>query len=109
MARSLDTITLASKAVIEAEAWGLDPQMPPITWREDLYQEYTQKPLTIGIMVDDGTVKVHPPVERVFTEFCQRLQEAGHELVPWDASLNADCIKLMVCIIPLLGTCCMLT
>ncbi|KAF0645975.1 hypothetical protein FPSE5266_08135 [Fusarium pseudograminearum] len=95
MARTLSTITLASKAMIEAECWRLDPQLPPMPWREDVFQEYLQKPLVIGIMVDDGTVKVHPPIERVFKEFCKKLEAAGHELVPWDTSLNADCIKIM--------------
>lgn len=96
MARSLNTLTLASKAVIEAESWRLDPQLPPMPWRDDIFQQYSQKPLVFGIMLDDGTVKVHPPVERVFLEFCQKLEAAGHELVPWDISLNAECIKLMV-------------
>ncbi|KAF5970655.1 amidase [Fusarium coicis] len=57
MARTLSTITLASKAVIEAECWRLDPQLPPMPWREDVFQEYLQKPLVFGIMLDDGTVK----------------------------------------------------
>jgi Asp-tRNA(Asn)/Glu-tRNA(Gln) amidotransferase A subunit family amidase len=96
MARTLSTLTLASKAVIEAECWTLDPQLPPMPWREDVFQQYSQKSLVVGIMLDDGTVKVHPPVERIFKEFCQKLEAAGHELVPWDTSLNSDCIKLMV-------------
>ncbi|EFQ35744.1 amidase [Colletotrichum graminicola] len=95
MARTLNTLTLASKAVIEAEAWRLDPQIPPLPWRDDVFRQYSQKPLVIGVMVDNGIVKVHPPIERVFTEFCQKLEAAGHELVPWDTSLNVDCIKLM--------------
>ncbi|KAH7041519.1 amidase [Microdochium trichocladiopsis] len=95
MARTLNTLTLASKAVIEAACWTLDPQMPPMPWRDDVFQQYSQKSLVVGIMVDDGMVKVHPPVERVFDEVCQKLEAAGHELIPWDTSLNADCIKLM--------------
>jgi amidase len=103
MARTLSTIILASKAVIEAECWRLDPQLPPMPWRESVFQEYLQKPLVFGIMVDDGTVKVHPPVERVFKEFCQKLEAAGHELVSWDTSLNADCNNIMVRATPLDG------
>jgi hypothetical protein len=64
-------------------------------WREDV-QEYLQKPLVLWITVDDGTAKVHPPIGRVFKELCEKLGTAGHELVPWDTSLNADCIKIMV-------------
>ena len=96
MAKSLSTLTLATKAVIQAEAWRLDPQLPPLPWQEEIFQQFQQKSLVIGIMVDDGTVKVHPPIERVFTEVCKQLEAAGHELVPWDTSLNLNCIKLMV-------------
>ncbi|KAH7325544.1 amidase [Stachybotrys elegans] len=94
MARTLNTLTLASKAVIETECWRLDPQLPPMPWREDVFQRYSQKPLVFGVMVDDGTVKVHPPIERVFKELCEKLVAAGHELVPWNTSLNSDCIKI---------------
>lgn len=96
MARTLPTLTLATKAVIDAESWKLDPRVPPIAWRENVYQAFSKRSLVIGIMADDGRVKPHPPVDRVFKELCDKLQVAGHELVPWDVSLNATCIELMV-------------
>ncbi|KAK0388785.1 hypothetical protein NLU13_5028 [Sarocladium strictum] len=95
MARTLNTLTSASKAILEAKSWTLDPQLPPVPWKEDVYQEYLRKPLVVGVMVDDGTVRVHPPIERIFREFCAKLEAAGHELVPWDTSLNLGCIKIM--------------
>lgn len=96
MARTLNTLTLAMKAVIQAETWTTDPQLPPLPWREDIFQEFFKKSLVIGLMLDDGRVKVHPPIERIFRELCRKLEAAGHELVQWDTSLNPDCISIMV-------------
>jgi Asp-tRNA(Asn)/Glu-tRNA(Gln) amidotransferase A subunit family amidase len=103
MARTLDTLTQVSKAVIEAESWTLDPQLPPVPWKEDAFRQYSQKKLVIGLMPDDGIVRPHPPVERVFKELSQKLEAAGHELVSWDTSLNAECVDLVVSTTPLRG------
>ncbi|KAM0723626.1 hypothetical protein Q7P37_000614 [Cladosporium fusiforme] len=95
LARSLDSLTLVTKAVVEAQTWNEDPQLPPLPWRNDVFDDYAGKPLVIGTMIDDGVVKVHPPIERVFKETVQKLQSAGHEIVEWDSSLNAKCIAIM--------------
>jgi amidase len=96
MARTLASLTMATKAVIDAESWKLDPRVPPIPWREEEYKSFSDRPLVIGIMGDDGKVKPHPPVDRIFKGLCEKLKAAGHELVPWDTSMNARCIELMV-------------
>ena len=96
MTRSLSSLTTVTKSMIEAELWELDPQLPPLSWKSDVFQELSDRPLVVGTMLDDGVVKVHPPVERVFNETVAKLQSAGHEIVPWDSSLNADCIAIMV-------------
>lgn len=96
MARSLSSLSLVTKAIIEAESWVLDPQLPPLPWRHDVFENFSSKPLVIGTMIDDGVVKVHPPIERVFRETVEKLRSAGHEIVGWDSSLNANCIAIMV-------------
>jgi amidase len=96
MARSLTSITLVTKLAIEAELWTIDAQLPPIPWRDTIYQEFSARPLVIGALLDDGLVKVHPPIERVFRDLVAKLQAAGHEVVEWNSSLNAKCIELMV-------------
>ncbi|KAH6951951.1 amidase, partial [Fusarium avenaceum] len=95
MARSLASITLVTRLAIEAELWTVDPQLPPIPWRDSTYQELSSRRLVIGALLDDGLVKVHPPIERVFRDLVVKLQAAGHEIVEWDSSLNAKCIELM--------------
>ena len=96
MTRSLSSLITLTKAVIEAELWTMDAQLPPMPWMEPVFEDYTQRPLVIGVVPDDGVVRVHPPIERVFKDAVAKLEQAGHEIVPWDTSLNAHCIDIMV-------------
>ncbi|GKU10381.1 amidase [Fusarium langsethiae] len=95
MARSLSSLTLVTKLAIEAEPWTIDPQLPPLPWKEAEFQHISKRPLVIGTLLDDGLVKVHPPVERIFRRLVERLKAAGHEIVEWDSSLHAECIEIM--------------
>ena len=96
MARSLSSLSYITKAVIDAKPWRLDPRCTPLPWRESIYREVQSRALVIGVMVDDGVVKVHPPIERVLREMEAKLKEAGHEIVPWEATGHAECISIMV-------------
>lgn len=94
--RSLNSMIAVTKLVIEAEHWKLDSQLPPMPWRNDVFETLSSRPLVIGIMPDDGVVKPLPPVARVFHETVAKLQAAGHEIVEWDISLNRRCIAVQV-------------
>jgi amidase len=96
MTRSLDSMILVTRLVIEAEPWRHDSQLPPLPWKSDVFKDFSARSLVIGVIPDDGVVKVHPPVARVFRETVAKLQEAGHEIVEWDASLHSECIAIMV-------------
>ncbi|KAK0855473.1 hypothetical protein LTS02_011088 [Friedmanniomyces endolithicus] len=96
LARSLPSLHLVTKAVIDAKPWELDPKVLPLPWREEAYKEVQSRPLVIGLLVDDGVVKVHPPVERVVREVAAKLREAGHEVIDWDPSGHEECIRIMV-------------
>lgn len=87
---------LVTKAVIDAKPWELDPKVLPLPWREDAYREMQSRPLVFGLLIDDGVVKVHPPIERVVQEVAAKLREAGHEVIDWDATGHAECIRIMV-------------
>lgn len=89
-------MTTITKAVIDAEPWMLDPRVSPIPWRDSAYDEIQSRPLVIGVMVDDGVVKAHPPIQRALNELAEKLKKAGHELVPWEPSLHRECIEIMV-------------
>ncbi|KAF5552223.1 general amidase [Fusarium napiforme] len=86
MARSLSCLKLVTKLAIEAEPWAMDPQLPPVSWRDGIFQAMSTRPLVIGAMLDDGMVKIHPPIERVFRDLITKLEAAGHE----DGYYSAD-------------------
>jgi amidase len=96
MGRSLDTIHLAMKAVLEAEPWKFDARCSPIPWRQDAYDEVRDRPLVVGILLDDEVVRPHPPISRVLKETTKVLGDAGHEIVEWNAQYHAECIEVMV-------------
>ncbi|OJJ71754.1 hypothetical protein ASPBRDRAFT_177419 [Aspergillus brasiliensis CBS 101740] len=72
-----------------------DPKCAPLPWNETVFQELQTRPLVIELILDDGVVKVHPPIERALRELASKLQDQGHEVVLWDTSDHQDCIKLM--------------
>lgn len=96
MTRSLDTLTVVTKALLGSELWTMDAQVVPIPWRDDMFEEFSTRKLVVGCMLDDGLVRVHPPIERVFRDTVSKLQAAGHEIVEWDSTLNGECIAVMV-------------
>ncbi|KAF2009890.1 amidase signature enzyme [Aaosphaeria arxii CBS 175.79] len=96
MSRNIESLIAATKAVINAAPWNLDPKCCPLLWRSGPYIECQTRPLVIGIMHDDGVVKPHPPVARVLDEVVAKLEAAGHEIVPWNpGNLHQECIDIM--------------
>ncbi|GAM87939.1 hypothetical protein ANO11243_059670 [Dothideomycetidae sp. 11243] len=95
MARSLTSLIEVTRLVIKEQLWFEDAALMPMPWRDDVFEDSARKKLVIGIMPDDGTVRVHPPVARVFRELVGSLRNAGHETVEWDTSLNSECIAIM--------------
>ncbi|KAF2751059.1 amidase [Sporormia fimetaria CBS 119925] len=96
MARNLDSLIAATKAVIGAKPWDLDPRCSPLPWRSGMLIEIQTRPLVIGIMRDDGVVKPHPPVARILEKTARLLEEAGHELVSWEpGTAHQECISIM--------------
>ncbi|KEF58507.1 uncharacterized protein A1O9_06433 [Exophiala aquamarina CBS 119918] len=95
LARTLSSLTFVMKLVVDAQSWNLDPRVTPIPWRQQVYEDIQSRPLTIGILADDGVVKVHPPIERALRELEATLRSAGHEIIQWDPSGQRECIEIM--------------
>ena len=96
MARSLQSVHIVTRAIIDSAPWKLDPKVHPLPWRNAEYSEMQSRPLVIGLLMDDGVVKVHPPVERVLKDVAEKLRQAGHEVFEWDSSGHQECINIMV-------------
>ncbi|KAH8895655.1 amidase [Thozetella sp. PMI_491] len=95
LARSLDTVHLSMKSLIDLKPWELDARCTPIPWREDLFRSVLDRPLVFGVLLDDGVVRPHPPIMRVLQSVVEKLRAAGHHIVEWNAQLHPECIEVM--------------
>ncbi|KAE8156430.1 amidase signature domain-containing protein [Aspergillus tamarii] len=95
MARDLESIVYVSRSVANAKPWELDPKCVPLPWNEDTFQEIQDRPIVVGLILDDGVVKIHPPIERALRELSAKIQAKGHEVVVWDATDHIEYIQLM--------------
>lgn len=95
MARDLDSLCYISKLIVDSKPWTMDPRCTPLPWNEEAFQEIQLRPMAIGLILDDGVVRVHPPIERALLELSAKLKAAGHEIIPWDASEHLECIQIM--------------
>lgn len=95
MARSLDTVHLVMKSLIDFKPWELDARCAPTAWREEVYQDVTSRPVVIGVLRDDGVARPHPPISRVLNEAVEALRSAGHTIVEWNADLHPECIQVL--------------
>jgi Asp-tRNA(Asn)/Glu-tRNA(Gln) amidotransferase A subunit family amidase len=96
LARSLESIIKVTRTVIDAKPWTLDPRCIRMPWSTEAFDEALGRPLTIGIIWDDGVVRVHPPITRSLEMVSAKLKEAGHEVVDWAPDGHYDCIKVQV-------------
>ncbi|KAE8339324.1 hypothetical protein BDV24DRAFT_165496 [Aspergillus arachidicola] len=95
MARDLASIVYVSRSIADAKPWELDPKCTPLPWSEDTFQEIQNRPIVVGLILDDGVVRIHPPIERALRELSAKIQAKGHEVVIWDASDHFEYIQLM--------------
>ncbi|KAI1205783.1 amidase signature domain-containing protein [Annulohypoxylon truncatum] len=95
LARNLPSLTLVMKELVQMKPWEHDARCAPVPWRDEIFQEFRSKPLTIGLLTDDGVMRPHPPIIRVLLSLVEKLQAAGHEIVEWNADLHAECIQVM--------------
>ena len=91
MGKTLQDITMYSKAIVDAECWKLDPKMLPIPWR---HIDPPQK-LKIAVLYNDGICLPTPPVTRALQETAVKLKKAGHEVLVWNPRLHAKAIELL--------------
>ena len=96
MARTLETLTMATRCVIDAEPWKMDARCLPIPWRSDIFSSVSEHPLTIAVLPDDGVVEPHPPVTRIMNNAIELLRSAGHAIITWNGDLHHECIEIMV-------------
>lgn len=77
--QSLDDLELFQRVLLDQQPWDIDTSLAPLPWRD---VELPQT-LTVGILVDDGLVKPHPPVLRALETIRKKLKSAGIRTVDW--------------------------
>ncbi|KMP02148.1 hypothetical protein CIRG_09971 [Coccidioides immitis RMSCC 2394] len=95
MARDLSTIIHISRLLAQSQPWKLDPRCAPLPWRDDMFLELQSRPMVIGLIVDDGVVRVHPHIRRHLLRLADKLRALGHEIVEWDTEGHDECIAIM--------------
>jgi amidase len=92
MGKTLEDVTMYSKAIVDAQCWKVDPKMLPIPWRPvDL-----AKKLKVAVLWNDGICAPTPPVARALRETTEKLKKAGHEVLDWDPKLHGKALELLV-------------
>lgn len=81
MAKDVDSLALCMKALLCDELFHLDPSVPPMPFKEEVYT--STKPLRIGYYEDDGYFEPSPSMRRAVRETKNLLQAAGHTLIPF--------------------------
>lgn len=66
-----------------AAPWEFDQHTAPVPWRRSM-ASLRPKRLKIAFLVDDGVVKVQPPIERAIQEVVEALRAIGHEGMLWN-------------------------
>ncbi|XP_026521474.1 vitamin D3 hydroxylase-associated protein-like [Notechis scutatus] len=79
MARDVDSLALCMKALLCDELFHLDPSVPPMPFREEIYT--SSNLLRIGYYKDDVYFQPSPSMKRAVQETKNLLQAAGHTLL----------------------------
>lgn len=94
MSPHLSNLIAMTKECLLSEPWVLDPNVYPIPWRQDLFERIQSRPLTIGIILDDGIVRPHPELQIAVKQAADLFERAGHKIVPWSTSEHLSCIEI---------------
>ncbi|KAF4993498.1 hypothetical protein FGRMN_6427 [Fusarium graminum] len=90
----LSNLTTLTKQCLLAEPWLLDPNVVPIPWRQDVFEKIQQRPLTIGVILDDGVVRPHPEIQLAVERAAALFEKAGHKVISWSTSEHMSCIEV---------------
>ncbi|KAJ5884938.1 hypothetical protein N7495_009448 [Penicillium taxi] len=93
MSVSLASIEKYMEALPSASPWELDQHCAPLPWRSNL-ASLPDRPLRIGFLIDDGVVKVQPPIARAVKEVVAALRAAGHKVFEWDSSSHKNAYEI---------------
>ncbi|KAF6108663.1 fatty acid amide hydrolase [Phyllostomus discolor] len=81
MARDVESLALCLRALLCEDMFRLDPTVPPLPFKEEVYA--SSQPLRVGYYETDNYTMPTPAMKRAVLETKQRLEAAGHTLIPF--------------------------
>ncbi|XP_040190495.1 vitamin D3 hydroxylase-associated protein-like [Rana temporaria] len=81
IARDVESLVIAMRALLCDDMFQLDPTVPPVPFNEKVYSG--TGPLRIGYYEDDGSTMATPSMRRAVLQTKELLEAAGHQLVPF--------------------------
>ncbi|XP_066232247.1 fatty-acid amide hydrolase 1 [Saccopteryx leptura] len=81
MARDVESLALCMRALLCEDMFRLDPSVPPLPFKEEVYT--SSRPLRVGYYETDNYTMPTPAMKRALLETKERLEAAGHTLVPF--------------------------
>jgi len=93
MARCVADLHLLLKTWCQVRMSELDTNIPPIPWREEIYQ--SERPLKIGYYTTDKYFTPAPACVRAVEEAVAALKARGHEVVPFEVDFYRVAINYL--------------
>ena len=102
LATSVGALKLVIKSLLATEPWLHDSLVTEIPWR-DAQEQYildltkgAKGQLAFGIMRDDGTVGVQPPVKRALDIVVKTIEKLGHKVLKWEPPSHKKGLEIAV-------------
>lgn len=89
LATTPDACKLVMQALLTKRPWLHDPLVLEIPWRTDSEAavadpiQRAERPLSFGVIRDDGHCHPHPPVARAIDMVVKALEKQGHNIIDW--------------------------
>lgn len=90
LATSIRDLELVMRVVADFDPWTLDSRAIFSPWRE----VKAKSTLRFGLIQEDPTFPLHPPVLRTLKAAAEKLKKAGHEVVPLEVPSIRDACAL---------------
>lgn len=85
-----DLKLLMSSVVADGQAWKYDSAAVGVPWQTIPSSINASESLTIGVLAEDGSFPLHPPVKRALDRAVEALTHAGHRIVRLSADDEAQ-------------------
>ena len=78
LSTDFETIEFLTKIIYNDESWRYDPDNFRICYQEPKIKQSDK--ISIGIIIEDPALPVHPPLQRILREVAKKLSSNGHQI-----------------------------